>query len=87
MLTDAMCGLTALLSAQFCDEDYSATDTFRSVSEYSYATDDGMQNSISDLFRIRFPIDWSNEDRYDFDWSELKDMDDPFDEFDYSAIA
>ena len=85
-LVDAMCGLIALLSAQFHDEDYSPREKSLSIgSSYSYDTDDGMESAIGGYFRIRFPTDWPAADRYEFDWNELRKADDPFDEFDHSA--
>ena len=87
-LLDAMCGLIALLSAQFHNEDYSPREKSLSIgSSYSYDTDDGMESAIGGYFRIRFPIDWPAADRYEFDWNELRKADDPFDEFDHSAYA
>ncbi len=85
-LIDAMCGLIVILSAQFHTENYSTAEKRLTIGPgYSYDTDDGMESAIGNLFRIKFPTDWPNEDRYEFNWNDLKDMDNPFDEFDYSA--
>ncbi len=87
-LTDAICGLIALLSAQFYDEDYSTSDKSMGLGGgYSYDTDDGMQNSIGRLFRVKFPTDWPGDDRYDFDWGALKQKEDPFNEFEYTVTS
>jgi hypothetical protein len=87
-LVDAMCGLAVLLSAQFHNEDYSPVEKSLTIgSGYSYGTDDGMESAVGGYFRIKFPTDWPVEDRYDFDWSDLKELDDPFDEFDHAASA
>lgn len=87
-LVTAMCGLVVLLSAQFKDEDYSPREKSLSIgSAYSYDTNDGMNSAIGGYFRIRFPEDWPTEERYEFDWNEIKKLDDPFIEFDHSACA
>ncbi len=85
-LVDAMCGLAIVLSAQFYDEDYSSADKTLGIgSSYGYYTDDGMQSAIGDYLRVKFPTDWLPEDRYEFNWDDLKDLPDPFDEFNYLA--
>ena len=85
-LTDAMAGLVVVLSAQFHDEEYSTTSKALSISShYSYDTDDGMDSAIGGVFRVRFPTDWPDADRYDFNWSELAKLEDPFAEFDHAA--
>ena len=86
-LIDAMCGLVIVLSAQFCQEDYSPTNKSIGISgDYSYDTDDGMESAIGEYFRVMFPNDWPDEERYDFDWQDLKDIEDPFDRINYSKV-
>jgi len=85
-LIDAMSGLVVILSAQFYGEDYSPVGKSISIgSAYSYDTDDEMESAIGDFFIFIFPMDWLLEERYAFNWDDLKDLDDPFDNFDYSA--
>jgi hypothetical protein len=87
-LTEAMCGLVVVLSAQFHDEDYSPTPKSLSIGEgYSYDTDDGMESAIGNFFRVKYPENWSEEERYDFDWNELKELENPFAQYDYDAVA
>lgn len=88
-LIDAYCGLNVLLSAQFYDEDYSSSNKSIAVSGacYFYEGDDGMEPSIGDRLRIRFPTDWPSEHRYEFNWHELSALRDPFKNFDYAQIA
>jgi hypothetical protein len=88
VLLDAMCGLAALLAAQFHQEDYSPQEKTLGVgASYSYDTDDGMSTSIGDFFRIEFPTNYPLSERYDFDWDALRQLPDPFDEFDHYAYA
>lgn len=84
-LLDAMCGLVVVLSAQFHQEDYSSGEKSLSIgSGYSYDTDDGMESAIGSFFRVKFPLDWPKEERYDFSWDCLKNLENPFGQFDYS---
>jgi hypothetical protein len=86
--TDAICGLVVVLSAQFHDEDYSPVEKSLSIGAgYSYDTNDGMESAIGNFFRVKFPLDWPEEERYDFNWEELEKMENPFAQFDYSAGA
>lgn len=88
-LIDAFCGLNVLLSAQFHDEDYSSGGKSIGLSGacYFYEGDDGMEPSIGDVLRIRFPTDWPSEERYEFRWPDLSTMEDPFVNFDYARHA
>jgi hypothetical protein len=81
-MTDAMAGLTVLLSSQFYTYDFGPGDVLLSVG----GPDDGTEAAIGDYFRVRFPSDWPVEDRYDFDWQVLKLDPDPFQRFDYSKV-
>ena len=47
---------------------------------------DGMETGIGSYFRVKFPDDWPQEMRYEFDWQELKEESDPFEMIDYSSI-
>lgn len=88
-LLDAYCGLNVLLSAQFMNEEYGpgSKSIGLSGSDYHYEGDDGMDPSIGGNLRISFPEDWPVHDRYEFEWRQLKTIDDPFVNFDYTALA
>lgn len=87
-LIDAMCGLVALLSAQFHDEDYSHSNKSLSISSsYSYDSDDGMESAIGGFFRVKYPMELLEKERYGFNWDDLKEEEDPFVDFDYAACA
>jgi hypothetical protein len=79
-MTDAMAGLVILLSAQFYRNDFGPGDTLLAVG----GPDDGMESSIGDYFRVRYPTDWPMDQQYDFDWQKLRHEVDPFQEFDYT---
>jgi len=88
-MMDAFCGLNILLSAQFMSEEYGPNSKSLSISGAfnTYEGDDGMDPSIGELLRIKFPEDWPVEDRYEFTWPAISSQDDPFENFDYGAHA
>ena len=42
--------------------------------------------ALGEFFRIEFPNDWSEEEKYNFDWAELKKEPDRFQKIDYDKI-
>jgi hypothetical protein len=75
-LIDAFCGLNVLLTAQFHGEDYSPGGKTLGLSGacYTYEGEDGMEPSIGDFLRAKYPRDWPMKDRYEFSWPALRDM-------------
>lgn len=81
-LIDAICGVVTMLCAQFSTAQFDNLMTrippgglgeFREV--------------IGRYFTVRFPDDWPEEERYDFstgEWHQIKDEDDPFQNFQYN---
>jgi hypothetical protein len=82
-MIDACCGLLVVLSAQFETYDFSSGDTLLALE----GPGDGMESGIGGYFRVRFPANFPAEMRYDFNWKNLKDEEDPFQTFDYSTIV
>jgi len=82
-LIDACCGLLVILSAQFETNDFSPGNDLLVLS----GPRDGMESGIGGFFRVRFPANWPNELRYDFNWQTLENEADPFQNIDYSKIA
>jgi hypothetical protein len=70
---DAVCGLVAVLSAQFRNEDFSSKSLL-----VLDGPGDGYEHAIGDYFRVRYPDDWPAEERYAFDWQTLRKEPDPF---------
>jgi hypothetical protein len=73
-LLDSLCGLVALLSSQFCREDFSPGPDLLALS----GPDDGLETAIGGYFQVKFPTDWPANERYDFDWQKLESQADPF---------
>lgn len=84
-LIEAVAGLLILITAQFKTETFDAGPNLMSISATNeYHTH---EHSIGELFRIKYPDDWLEDDLYDFDWSELKSSADRFVKFDYNFIS
>ena len=79
-LLNAVTGLLVLLSSQFRTEDFSPGSTLLSVNVDSYYSN---EPALGGLFRIEFPADWAEEEKYSFDWAELKHQVDRFQKIDY----
>jgi hypothetical protein len=78
-LIDAICGLVAILSSQFYTHDFSPADWSLSVG----GLNDGMESAIGSYFRIKFPTDWNEGDKYEFNWQDIKHETDPFQKYSY----
>lgn len=48
------------------------------------SSNDGFESAIGDFFRIKFPTDWKDEEKYDFNWNNLPDEDKKILKFDYN---
>jgi len=81
-LLDACCGVLVILSAQFETNNFTPGNYLKAWG----GPNDGMVNGIGDYFRVKFPQDWPQELRYEFDWQELEREADPFQNFDYSKL-
>jgi hypothetical protein len=66
-LLDAVCGLVAILGAQFHTQDFSPVD-YRVVG----GPPGGFDVAIGGYFQIKFPDDWPNAERCAFDWQTLR---------------
>ena len=81
----AISGLFVLLSSQFKTESFSPGTPSLSVGRgYSYY--DG-EFGIGDFFTIYFPNDWDDEEKYDFNWSDLQKENVRFQKIDYDKIT
>lgn len=83
-LLNAFCGLFILLTAQFGRYSYEPGPTLLSLgAEDSYLKRDF---GIGDYLIIHSPDNWDENDYYDFNWNDLKERDDRFENFNYDAI-
>jgi hypothetical protein len=86
-LLNAVSGLVILLSAQFMDENYFPNSKSIGISgNYSYDYDPAMETAIGGYFRVQFPEDWLEEEKYGFKWKEIASLNEPVDKIDYDDI-
>lgn len=79
-LTNGICALIALLSAQFEDNDFAPTDMGRSIGG---GPQDGMKSTIGSYFRVKYPENWSEEEKYGFLWSDIENGKTPIGTYKY----
>jgi hypothetical protein len=77
-MTDAMAGLVVLLSSQFLGFDFGTGHCYIEVGPF-----DGMESANGDYFRVAYPYDWPDQERYDFFWAAQMGEADPFQNFNY----
>lgn len=77
---NAICGLLVLLSAQFHTKDFSPKDIVLTFTGHL----SGMEEAIGGYFRIEFPDNFPVNERYSFKWNEIKDLEDPFQNYNYN---
>ncbi|HMH21533.1 MAG TPA: hypothetical protein VK563_07150 [Puia sp.] len=82
-LITAFCGLFVLLSSQFNCEGFTTGSTFLSTGGDSYFAG---QFGIGNYLKIEFPTNWQDAEKYDFDWSKLKEEADRFEKIDYNIL-
>lgn len=82
-LIEAVAGLLILVTAQFKTETFDAGPDGLIMGAGDYHPH---EHSIGELFRIRYPDDWTVDEIYEFDWSTLQDKADRFDKINYNAI-
>ncbi|MCH8684271.1 hypothetical protein [Pedomonas mirosovicensis] len=83
-LLNAIAGLAILLTAQFQHEAFSSGPDFLSIS--LEADTGGFESCIGDYFTVRYPTDWPENERYDFDWRQFKSEKDPFVNYPYRGL-
>jgi hypothetical protein len=82
-LLNAIAGLFALLSSQFCTESFSTGGRARGIAGYDYYRG---TFGIGNFFIINFPKNWSEDEMYDFNWSELCKEKNKFAKIDYDLL-
>lgn len=85
-LMNAIAGLIVLYHAQYSDENYSSAAITPAYGLPRYDTADGMQGSILYPFRIAKPESSQYPFLYGFRWDELRDLEQPFEVFDYTKV-
>jgi len=79
-MLDSICGLLVLLSSQFYRNDFSPSDTLLSCG----GPNDDFESAIGDYFRIKFPYDWDDDMKYNFNCEKLLNESNPFESYNYN---
>jgi hypothetical protein len=86
-LLNAVSGLIVLLSAQFMSESYSPNSKSMGISgNYSYDYNPEMETAIGEYFRVQFPSDWDESEKYGFDWRAISNTEEPIEKINYDSI-
>lgn len=83
-LLHAITGLLVILSSQFRTEEFSPSTTTLGINTDSYY--DQWTSAIGDFFRIEFPNDWEDNEKYEFNWNDLKKEKNKFQQINYDNI-
>lgn len=78
-LVDACAALVTLLHAQF-------ENSWDKVGLLALGPGDGTVDTVGEYFRLSTPADWADDEKYAFDWNDLKVQAEPFARFDYSLV-
>ena len=78
-LVDSFAGLVALLSSQFSSVKFTPPYVYGFVED----SPDGFENAVGDYFQVKYPLNWPDDEKYDFDWAALDGDPDPIQNFDY----
>ncbi len=82
-LINAITGLLIVLSSQFGRQDFSPSDPLYSSGSNGYYS---FELAIGGFFRIEFPNDWEETEKYHFNWGELRNEEIRFNKIDYNEI-
>jgi hypothetical protein len=82
-LLNAISALLVLLSSQFRTEDFAPGSPSLALSGYDYYSS---ESALGGYFLIDFPDDWREDEKYDFNWSDLKQESDRFEKLDYDNL-
>jgi len=85
-LIDAFCGLCVLLSSQFRHVDFQPGADSLEAHGYSYFGDGFGGFGIGNYLMVDFPDDWREEEKYEFDWTKLKNESERFEKIDYNQV-
>ncbi len=77
-LLDAFAGLSILLSSQFRTDDFQPGPALMAL--------ESSNCGIGDYLIIHFPGTWTEDEMYDFDWSELRKEKDRFQKINYDNV-
>ena len=81
-LLEAFAAWVVVLSSQFGKNDFQPGLTLLGEENYYYEGETG----IGDYLIINFPTNWENNEKYSFNWEELRNTPNKFQKFDYNQL-
>jgi hypothetical protein len=86
VVVDAFCGLAVIISAQFYDDEILRDPDAYILESYGFPSYRGdFLQTIKTPLLIKYPDDWTDEDKYDFNWNEIKSNPEPFNKVGYKT--
>ena len=86
-LLNSFSALAIVLSSQFYDETYQTSSKSSSIGEsYSYNHEKDFVTGIGDYLKVKFPTNWLESEKYNFEWSELKFQEDQFEKINFNEL-
>ncbi len=85
-LTDAWCGLVAVLTAQFLFEDFDPGHDTLALEGNGGVLDPEFEPAIGSFLGVKLPGQVPVSERYEFTWSDLQAEENPFAKFDYDNV-
>ncbi|MGD6729809.1 MAG: hypothetical protein ACPKMZ_01940 [Pleomorphochaeta sp.] len=84
-VVNSFCGLVILISAQFYDDTIIKDDDMFEEIKMVFGDNGGKGIKITDRinYLVYFPKDWSEDEKYDFKWKEIKDDKESFEKYSY----
>jgi len=79
-MINAVASVLIVLFAQYHTQ---AFDPYHHVGMYHQDDNDGFLSHSNALLHIRMPYGWTNEEKYDFDWQQLKNESNPFQDYQF----
>jgi len=76
----AVSGLAAVIAAQFANWTFFPGPVRLTMGN---SVNDGMDVSILEYFRVKYPTNWTQAELYDFDWQTISTQADPFANYQY----
>jgi len=85
-VVNSFCGLVVIISAQFYDDEILRDPDAYILESYGFPSYRGdFLQTIKTPLLIKYPDDWTDEDKYDFNWNEIKSNPEPFNKVDYKT--
>ena len=83
-VVDSFCALLVIMSAQFYDDSIKLTENVSHDNFFVWRSKGDYIQAFKTDCVIKFPNDWSDEEKYLFDWSIIKTESEPFVKYDYN---